>query len=54
MNDLFKDLSHLKHINNINDNEFLIDMGLDNSGYFSNPIPTDDFLNPISRVNSLD
>jgi hypothetical protein len=54
MNDLFKDLSHLKHINNINDNDSLIDMNLDESGYFSNPIPTDDFLNPVKRTSSLD
>jgi hypothetical protein len=26
----------------------------ENSGYFTNPIPTDNFLNPISRVNSID
>ena len=54
MNYLLKDLSHLKHINQINDNDSLIDMNLDDSEYFTNPIPTYDFLKPVKRTSSLD
>ena len=54
MNDLLKDLSHLKYINQINDNDSLIDMNLDNSPYFSNITPTNYFLKPVKRTSSID
>lgn len=52
MNDILKHLAHLKNIHNENDS--LLDTNLDDSGYFTNPIPTDEFINPISRTSSVD